>query len=71
MAAGLSFAFLNESIWVLSTTIGVITAILTAIGLLFGSRIGSRWGTRAEIIGGSVLILIGLRILAADLYALP
>lgn len=71
LAAGLSFAFLNESIWVLSTTIGVITAILTAIGMLFGSRIGSRWGTRAEIIGGSVLILIGLRILAADLVAFP
>lgn len=69
LAAGLSFAFMNESIWILSTSIGVITAILTAIGMLFGSRIGSRWGTRAEIIGGGVLILIGIRILAADLIA--
>jgi putative Mn2+ efflux pump MntP len=71
LAAGLSFAFLDESIWVLSTTIGVITAILTAVGMIFGSRIGSRWGTRAEIVGGTVLILIGIRILAADLYAFP
>lgn len=71
LAAGLSFAFLNESIWVLSTSIGVITAILTAIGMLFGSRIGSRWGTRAEIVGGSVLILIGLRILVAHFSVSP
>jgi len=71
LAAGLSFAFLNESIWVLSITIGVITAFLTAMGMVFGSRIGSRWGTRAEILGGTVLILIGLRILAADLNLFP
>lgn len=68
LAAGLSFAFLKESIWVLSMTIGVITASLSAVGMLFGSRIGAKWGTRAEVIGGSVLILIGLRILAADLH---
>jgi putative Mn2+ efflux pump MntP len=55
----------------LSTTIGVITAILTAVGMIFGSRIGSRWGTRAEIVGGIVLILIGVRILAADLHLFP
>jgi putative Mn2+ efflux pump MntP len=62
LAAGLSFAFLNESIWFLSVTIGIITALLTAFGMVFVSRSATRWGSRAEIVGGCILILIGFRI---------
>jgi putative Mn2+ efflux pump MntP len=46
-----------------------VTAVLTGIGIAFGSRLGSRWGRRAEVLGGGVLILIGLRIVVSHLTA--
>ena len=69
LAVGMSLAFLHISIWIPSVIIGVVTAILSAIGMGFGSRIGTRWGRWAEVVGGCVLILIGLRILVSDLTA--
>lgn len=67
LVAGVSFGFLRESIWIPSVTIGIVTALLTGIGIRFGSRLGSRWGHWAEVVGGCVLILIGLRIVVVDL----
>jgi putative Mn2+ efflux pump MntP len=67
LAAGVSLAFLRQSIWIPSVTTGVVTAALTGLGLGFGSRFGRRWGRWAEVIGGCALILIGLRIMVADL----
>jgi len=67
LAAGVSLAFLRQSIWIPSVTTGVVTAALTSVGITFGSRFGRRWGRWAEVIGGCVLILIGLRILVVDL----
>ena len=69
LAAGVSLAFLRQSIWIPSVTTGVVTAALTGIGITFGSRFGRRWGRWAEAIGGCVLILIGLQILASHLAA--
>lgn len=65
LAAGVGLAFVGESIWVPSVTIGVVTAALTGIGITFGTRMGGRWGRWAEVLGGCVLILIGLRIVVA------
>lgn len=69
LAAGIGLALLQESIWTASATIGVVTACLTGIGIRFGSRLGTRWGRRAEVAGGCVLILIGLRIALSHLVA--
>ena len=62
LAVGLSLAFLGEAIWLPSVIIGLVAAALTAVGILFGARLGPRWGTRAEMVGGCVLLLIGVRI---------
>ena len=64
LAVGMSMAFLGVSVWFPSVVIGIVTATLTAVGITFGGRIGSRWGQWAEIAGGIVLILIGLRALS-------
>ena len=63
LAVGMSMAFLGISMWVPSAIIGVVTATMTTIGISFGGRIGSRWGHWADIAGGVVLILIGLKVL--------
>lgn len=65
LAVGLSFALLGQSVWMPSITIGIVCAVLTCIGLYLGQRLAraALFGRRAELIGGTVLILIGLRIL--------
>ena len=63
LAVGLSMALLGVSVWFPAAVIGVVTAGLTAFGITVASRLGHRWGAWADIVGGGVLILIGLRIL--------
>ena len=50
--------------------IGVITFLLSALGLKLGSLFGVRYKSRAELIGGIILILIGLKILLEHLGVL-
>ncbi len=68
LAVGLSMAFLRVSMWLPSVVIGVVTAAMTALGITFSNRIGSRFGHWADAAGGSVLILIGLRMLIGHLW---
>jgi len=63
LAVGMSMALLGVSILLPSIVIGVVTVALSALGITFGGRIGPRWQRWAEIAGGLVLILIGLKIL--------
>jgi len=67
LAVGMSFAFLQLSIWFPSVVIGIVTAILSAIGMAGGSRFGARGGRLAEVVGGCVLLLIGVKILVSHL----
>ena len=67
LAVGMSMALWGVSVWMPSVVIGVVAAAMTAVGITFGSRIGSRWGRWAEVAGGTVLVLIGLRLLVSHL----
>jgi putative Mn2+ efflux pump MntP len=62
LAVGLSFSLEQISIWFPSLIIGAGTLFFTFLGLNIGNRTGQLFGKRAQIIGGIVLILIGLRI---------
>ena len=62
LAVGVSFAFIDVNIAPSAALIGVITFILSAIGVKIGSAFGLKFKTKAEVAGGIVLILIGLRI---------
>lgn len=63
LAVGVSFAFLEVSIIGSIIIIGVITFILCFIGVLAGKKCGELLKRNAELIGGVVLILIGMKIL--------
>jgi putative Mn2+ efflux pump MntP len=63
LAVGLSLAFLEVNIALASATIGVVAFMVTITGFLLGRRVGTLAGKRAEIIGGAILIIIGIRIL--------
>ena len=63
LAVGVTFALLTIRIIPAVLTIGCITFVLSAAGVWIGNRFGGKLGSRAEMIGGVVLILLGLKIL--------
>lgn len=67
LAVGVTFAFLSVSIVPAVSFIGVITFICSAAGVKIGSIFGAKYKSRAELAGGIVLIVIGLKILLEGL----
>lgn len=63
LAVGVIFAFLNVRIIPAAALIGVTTFALSAIGMRLGNVFGARYQARAELAGGIVLILMGVKIL--------
>lgn len=63
LAVGVSFAFLQVHIvWAVSL-IGVVTFLFAAVGLKIGNVFGIKFKSTAELAGGVILVLIGLKIL--------
>ena len=59
--------FLQTNILLAVILIGVVTFILSVIGVKIGNEFGAKYERKAEIIGGIILILIGLKILLEHL----
>ena len=67
LAVGVSFAFLDITIWLPILVIGLITFVICFIGVNIGSKLGPVFGNKLGIIGGIVLIGIGMKILIEHL----
>lgn len=61
-AVGISIAFLKYQIIKSAIIIGVITFILCYFGSYIGSKLGYKYKNKSEILGGTILIIIGLKI---------
>ena len=71
LAVGVTFAFLRVDILPAVTLIGVCTFLISAAGVKIGNVFGMRYKSRAELLGGVVLVLIGTKILLEHLELLP
>lgn len=68
LAVGVSLAMAgNVNIWVAITLIGITTFVLSAVGVKVGSIFGDRFEKKAEIAGGIILIILGVKILLEHL----
>ena len=67
LAVGVTFAFLRVNIVYAVSFIGVITFLLAPVGVKVGNVFGARFKSKAEIAGGVILILMGLKILIEHL----
>lgn len=67
LAVGVTFAFLQVNIVPAITIIGCTTFVISIAGVYVGNVFGSRYKSRAELTGGIILILIGLKILLEHL----
>ncbi len=63
LSVGVTFALLNVEIFSSSLLIGVVALTISTVGVFLGSKLGETLQSKAEIFGGVVLILIGLKIL--------
>ena len=64
LAIGISIAMDSDgSIFASALVIGVITMVISMVGVKIGSVFGDRFGTKAEILGGVILILIGVKVI--------
>jgi putative Mn2+ efflux pump MntP len=63
LAVGVSLAAINVNIWQSILCIGATTFLFSFVGVKIGSIFGARHRSKAELVGGIILILIGLRIL--------
>ena len=65
LAVGVSFAFLKLStLYIILAVlfIGCITFIFSAVGVKIGSIFGTKYKSKAELAGGIILILIGIKV---------
>ena len=63
LAVGLSLAALHVSILYPAAVIGIVAFLITALGTKVGPLLGRLAGKSAKLLGGSVLIVIGIKIL--------
>lgn len=70
LATGVTFAVLpNVNIVAAVLFIGCITCVLSALGLKIGNVFGAKYKNKAEIVGGAVLVLLGVKILVEHFIA--
>jgi len=67
LAVGVTFAFLKVDIASAASTIGIVTFALSMIGVKIGHVFGTIYKSKAELIGGLILILMGIKILLEHL----
>ncbi|WP_303136821.1 manganese efflux pump MntP family protein [uncultured Eubacterium sp.] len=63
LAVGISLAALDRPIVESAAIIGVVTFVISIIGVYIGNFFGNRYKKRAELTGGIILVLIGVKIL--------
>lgn len=67
LAVGVTFAFLDYPIVEAISIIGVTTFVISTGGVYVGNFFGSRYKNKAELAGGLILVLLGVKILLEHL----
>lgn len=61
LAVGVGFSFVGIPIGPAATEIGIVTAIMVTAAVILGRKFGDLLGSRAEILGGTILVIIGIK----------
>ncbi len=68
LAVGITLSFLHSPIVTPVVIVGVVTFAMSIAGMFIGDRFGHFLESKAEIVGGLVLIGIGVKILAEHFF---
>lgn len=67
LTIGITFSFLEVNILFAVLSIGIITIELSILGVFIGKKFGNKFESKAKILGGLILILLGMKILIEHL----
>ena len=67
LAVGITFSVLDINILLSLCVVGIIIFIVSSVGIKIGNIFGDKYASKAQIFGGVVLMLIGLKILLEHL----
>ena len=67
LAVGVTFAFMNVEVLPASALISVVTFAFSAVGVKVGNVFGVKYKSKAELAGGILLVLLGVKILLEHL----
>ncbi len=67
LAVGISFSLLDIDIVRPACIIGIVTFLISLVGVVIGRKAGHHLESKAEVLGGVILIGIGLKILLEHL----
>ena len=70
LAVGITFAFLDVAIVPAASFIGIVTFVCSVFGVKAGNVFGMKYKSKAELAGGIILVLLGLKILLEHLVIL-
>ena len=70
LAVGITFSFLDVVIGLAAAIIGVVTFVISGAGVFVGNIFGEKYKTKAQIVGGVILVLLGVRILVTHLMGI-
>lgn len=67
LAVGITFAFFDVNLLLAVAIIGIITFIISILGVKIGNKFGDKYQNKAELIGGIILVILGIKILLEHL----
>jgi putative Mn2+ efflux pump MntP len=68
LAIGVTYAFFEVNILMAVLITGVITFFISTGGVIIGNVFGSKFKSKAEFMGGAVLIILGIKILVEHMF---
>jgi putative Mn2+ efflux pump MntP len=68
LAIGITFAFLKVNIIKAALITGIITFFISICGVKIGNIFGTKFKSKAELIGGLILIIIGIKIIIEHIF---
>jgi manganese efflux pump family protein len=68
LAVGVSFGVLRDTVLIPALIIGIVCSVISFAGVMLGEQLEDLLGNRMEILGGVILFLIGVKILAEHLF---
>lgn len=67
LATGVTFQLTGTNIWTAISLVGCTTFLFSFLGVKVGSTFGAKYQSKAELIGGVILVLMGVKILLEHL----
>jgi putative Mn2+ efflux pump MntP len=68
LAVGVTFAFFQVDIYTAICITGAVTFFIAMCGVIIGSVFGARFRSKAELLGGAVLVTIGIKIVIEHVF---